>query len=87
MTTVLLLHGLATNAARTWGETGWIDLVRDSGSPVIAPDLLGHALLDPVRPPRDLDGKTRLCGCVDVGKVAILLRPDGVVREALRVVD
>lgn len=39
---VLLLHGLATNAARTWGETGWVDLLGDEGRSVIAPDLLGH---------------------------------------------
>ena len=39
---VLLLHGLATNARRTWGETGWIDLVGDAGRTVVAPDLLGH---------------------------------------------
>ena len=39
---VVLLHGLATNAERTWRETGWIDLVADSGRTVIAPDLLGH---------------------------------------------
>lgn len=39
---VLFLHGLATNARRTWGETGWTDLVGDAGRTVIAPDLLGH---------------------------------------------
>ncbi|HND55321.1 MAG TPA: hypothetical protein PLV92_23065, partial [Pirellulaceae bacterium] len=43
MPPVLLLHGLATNAERTWRDTGWIDLVRDSGSSVIAPDLLTAA--------------------------------------------
>ena len=56
MTTVLLLHGLATNAARTWGETGWIDLVRDSGSPVIAPDLLGHGSAPQPADPAAYDG-------------------------------
>lgn len=40
---VLLVHGLATSAARTWGETGWIDLLHDEGRTVIAPDLPGHA--------------------------------------------
>ncbi len=40
---VLLVHGLATSAARTWGETGWIDLLRDEGRTVVAPDLPGHA--------------------------------------------
>lgn len=39
---VLLLHGLATSAARTWGENGWIDLLHDAGREVIALDLLGH---------------------------------------------
>jgi len=39
---VLLLHGFATSAARTWGENGWLDLLRDTGRTVLAPDLLGH---------------------------------------------
>ena len=39
---VLLLHGLATSANRTWRETGWIDLLHDMGRIVLAPDLLGH---------------------------------------------
>jgi pimeloyl-ACP methyl ester carboxylesterase len=39
---VLLLHGFATSAARTWGENGWLDLLRDTGRMVVAPDLLGH---------------------------------------------
>jgi pimeloyl-ACP methyl ester carboxylesterase len=39
---VLLLHGFATSAARTWGDNGWIDILRDMGREVIAPDLLGH---------------------------------------------
>lgn len=39
---VLLLHGFATSAARTWGDNGWIDLLADSGRTVLAPDLLGH---------------------------------------------
>ncbi|MFN8051327.1 MAG: alpha/beta hydrolase [Acidimicrobiales bacterium] len=39
---ILLLHGLATNAQRTWVETGWVDLIGDSGRAVLAPDLLGH---------------------------------------------
>ncbi len=39
---VLLLHGFGTSAARTWGDNGWIDLLRDAGREVIAPDLLGH---------------------------------------------
>ena len=39
---VLLLHGLATTAQRTWVETGWVDLIRESGREVICPDLPGH---------------------------------------------
>lgn len=39
---VLLLHGFATSAERTWREPGWIDLLADAGRTVIAPDLLGH---------------------------------------------
>ena len=39
---VLLLHGLATSARRTWRDNGWIDLLTDAGRTVIAPDLLGH---------------------------------------------
>ena len=39
---VLLLHGLATSAARTWGDNGWIDLLRDAGREVLAIDLMGH---------------------------------------------
>ncbi len=39
---VLLLHGLATSAARTWRDNGWIDLLTDAGRQVLAPDLLGH---------------------------------------------
>jgi len=39
---VVLLHGLATNAARTWLETGFVDLVGDLGRRVVAPDLPGH---------------------------------------------
>ena len=39
---ILLVHGLGTSADRTWGDNGWIDLLRDSGRTVVAPDLLGH---------------------------------------------
>jgi len=42
MTSVLLLHGFGTSAARTWGDNGWIDILGDMGRQVIAPDLLGH---------------------------------------------
>lgn len=39
---VLLVHGLATNATRTWVETGWVDLLRDAGRSVVTVDLPGH---------------------------------------------
>lgn len=39
---VVLVHGFATSAARTWGDNGWIDLLGDMGRTVVAPDLLGH---------------------------------------------
>jgi pimeloyl-ACP methyl ester carboxylesterase len=39
---VVLLHGLATSAHRTWLETGWVDLLRDAGREVVALDLPGH---------------------------------------------
>jgi len=39
---VLLVHGFATSAERTWTDNGWVDLLRDAGRDVIAPDLLGH---------------------------------------------
>ncbi|MGH9185950.1 MAG: alpha/beta fold hydrolase [Acidimicrobiales bacterium] len=39
---VLLLHGFATSAQRTWRDNGWIDLLEDAGRTVLAPDLLGH---------------------------------------------
>ena len=39
---VVLVHGFATSCARTWGETGWLDLLADAGRTVIGIDLLGH---------------------------------------------
>ena len=39
---IVLLHGLATSARRTWVETGWVDLLADAGRTVIAVDLPGH---------------------------------------------
>jgi pimeloyl-ACP methyl ester carboxylesterase len=41
-TPILLVHGLGTSAARTWGDNGWLDLLADAGRTVVAPDLLGH---------------------------------------------
>ncbi len=39
---VLLVHGFATSAKRTWLEPGWLDLLAEAGRATIAPDLLGH---------------------------------------------
>lgn len=41
-TPVVLIHGFATSAERTWREPGWLDLISEAGRPVIAVDLLGH---------------------------------------------
>jgi len=43
---VLLVHGFATSADRTWGDNGWLDLLRDVGREPIAVDLLGHGHAD-----------------------------------------
>jgi len=43
---VLLVHGFATSADRTWRDNGWIDLLGDVGRDVIAVDLLGHGHAD-----------------------------------------
>ncbi len=39
---IVLVHGFATSSARTWGETGWLDLLADSGRSICPLDLLGH---------------------------------------------
>ncbi len=39
---VVLVHGFATSAARTWRDNGWVDLLEDARREIIAPDLLGH---------------------------------------------
>jgi pimeloyl-ACP methyl ester carboxylesterase len=43
---VVLVHGFATSGPRTWGDNGWIDLLRDAGRDVVAIDLLGHGSAD-----------------------------------------
>ena len=39
---MLLVHGFATSAERTWRDNGWIDQLQDAGREVVAVDLLGH---------------------------------------------
>ena len=39
---VVLVHGFATSSRRTWADLGWIELLRESGREVLAPDILGH---------------------------------------------
>ncbi|MDH3754276.1 MAG: alpha/beta fold hydrolase [Acidimicrobiia bacterium] len=39
---VVLVHGLATTAERTWHQTGWLDLFADAGRRTVAIDLPGH---------------------------------------------
>lgn len=39
---VVLVHGFASSFERNWQETGWVDLLRDEGRPVIGVELLGH---------------------------------------------
>jgi pimeloyl-ACP methyl ester carboxylesterase len=43
---VLLVHGFATSADRTWRDNGWLDLLGDVGRTTIAVDLLGHGHAD-----------------------------------------
>ena len=45
-TTVALVHGFATSSARTWGDNGWVDLLRDVGRVPLPLDLLGHGTAD-----------------------------------------
>jgi pimeloyl-ACP methyl ester carboxylesterase len=41
-TPVVLLHGFATSSARTWWESGWLDLLADAGRQTVPIDILGH---------------------------------------------
>jgi pimeloyl-ACP methyl ester carboxylesterase len=44
--TVALVHGFATDSARTWGDNGWLDLLGDVGRQPRPIDLLGHGTAD-----------------------------------------
>jgi pimeloyl-ACP methyl ester carboxylesterase len=52
---VLLVHGFATSAARTWGDNGWLDLLADVGRSTIPVDLLGHGTADKPHDPAAYD--------------------------------
>ncbi len=49
---VVLVHGFASSGVRTWGESGWLDLLADAGRPVVALDLLGHGAADKPHDPQ-----------------------------------
>jgi len=71
---VLLLHGFATSAARTWGENGWIDLLGDMGRTVLAPDLLGHGTAPKPHDP---------AAYADLGAGVVAALPDGEAVDAV----
>lgn len=59
MVPIVLVHGIATSNARTWGETGWLDLLADAGRDVHPIDLPGHGTAIDVDDPAaydDLEG-------------------------------
>src|SRR5688572_17342704 len=56
---VVLVHGFATDSARTWRDNGWLDLLADVSREPIAIDLLGHGTADKPHDPEayaDLEG-------------------------------
>jgi pimeloyl-ACP methyl ester carboxylesterase len=58
-TPVVLLHGFATSSARTWWETGWLDLLGDAGRQTVPIDILGHGKAEKPHDPAayaDLEG-------------------------------
>jgi pimeloyl-ACP methyl ester carboxylesterase len=58
-TPVVLVHGLATSSARTWGENGWLDLLADAGRETVPIDILGHGTAERPHDPAayaDLEG-------------------------------
>ena len=58
-TPVVLLHGFATSSARTWWETGWLDLLTDAGRETAPIDILGHGKAEKPHNPAayaDLEG-------------------------------
>ncbi len=56
---IVLVHGFATSSARTWGETGWLDILADTGRDIHPLDLLGHGTAPKPHDPEayaDLEG-------------------------------
>jgi pimeloyl-ACP methyl ester carboxylesterase len=49
---IVLVHGFASSGVRTWGESGWLDLLGDAGRQVVAIDLLGHGAADKPHDPQ-----------------------------------
>ena len=52
---VVLVHGFATDSARTWRDNGWLDLLADAGREPVAIDLLGHGTADKPHDPSSYD--------------------------------
>ena len=52
-TPVVLLHGFATSTARTWWESGWLDLLNDAGRQTVPIDILGHGKAEKPHDPAD----------------------------------
>jgi pimeloyl-ACP methyl ester carboxylesterase len=52
---VVLVHGIATSSARTWGDNGWLDLLADAGRTAIALDQMGHGSAPRPTDPADYD--------------------------------
>lgn len=42
----MLVHGFASSGTATWGATGWVRFLTESGRGVIVPDLRGHGRSD-----------------------------------------
>jgi pimeloyl-ACP methyl ester carboxylesterase len=60
--TVALVHGFATSSARTWGDNGWLDLLKDVGRTPLPIDLLGHGTAPKPHDPAAYDEMEALVG-------------------------
>ena len=50
---IVLVHGLGSSFEHGWRESGWADLIADSGRGVIPVDLLGHGTADAPHDPAE----------------------------------